>query len=54
MLGTDRPTGANADTHDLRGPRPGTKILHDLRATAATFMVEAGWASTEMLRTNLG
>lgn len=33
--------------------RPGTKVLHDLRATAATFMVEAG-ASTETLRMNLG
>lgn len=33
--------------------RPGTKVLHDLRATAATFMVEAG-ASTETLRTNMG
>ena len=33
--------------------RPGTKVLHDLRATAATFMVEAG-ASTETLRSNLG
>lgn len=33
--------------------RPGTKMLHDLRATAATFMIEAG-ASTETLRFNLG
>jgi len=33
--------------------RPGTKVLHDLRATAATFMVEAG-ASTETLRMNMG
>ena len=33
--------------------RPGTKVLHDLRATAATFMVEAG-ASTETLRINMG
>jgi integrase len=37
----------------LLDDRPGTKVLHDLRATAATFMVEAG-ASTETLRTNLG
>jgi len=33
--------------------RPGTKVLHDLRATAASFMVDAG-ASTETLRMNLG
>ena len=33
--------------------RPGTKVLHDLRATAATFMLETG-ASMETLRTNLG
>jgi hypothetical protein len=37
----------------LLDDRPGTKVLHDLRARAATFMVEAG-ASTETLRTNLG
>jgi integrase len=33
--------------------RPGTKVLHDLRATAASFMVDAG-ASSETLRSNLG
>jgi hypothetical protein len=33
--------------------RPGTKMLHDLRAAAVTFMIEAG-ASTETLRFNLG
>ena len=33
--------------------RPGTKVLHDLRATAATFMLETG-ASMETLRMNLG
>lgn len=33
--------------------RPGTKVLHDLRATAASFMVDAG-ASTETLQANLG
>ena len=33
--------------------RPGTKVLHDLRATAATFMLETG-ASMETLRSNLG
>lgn len=37
----------------LLDDRPGTKAVHDLRATAATFMVEAG-ASTGTLRTNLG
>ena len=37
----------------LLDDRPGTKVLQDLRATAATFMVEAR-ASTETLRTNLG
>ena len=38
---------------DLLEDRPRTKVLHDLRATAASFMVDAG-ASTETLRTNLG
>ena len=37
----------------LLDDRPGTKVLHDLRATAASFMVDAG-ASTETLRSNLG
>ena len=37
----------------LLDDRPGTKVLHDLRATAANFMVDAG-ASTETLRSNLG
>ncbi len=37
----------------LLDDRPGTKVLHDLRATAATFMLETG-ASIETLRTNLG
>ncbi len=41
------------ETTGLLDGRPGTKVLHDLRATAATFMVESG-ASMETLRTNLG
>ena len=41
------------ETSGLLDERPGTKVLHDLRATAASFMVDAG-ASMETLRTNLG
>jgi integrase len=37
----------------LLDDRPGTKVLHDLRVTAASFMVDAG-ASTDTLRANLG
>jgi integrase len=41
------------ESSGLLDDRPGTKVLHDLRATAASFMVDAG-ASTETLRANLG
>lgn len=41
------------DKAGLLEDRPGTRVLHDLRATAASFMADAGFG-TDTLQSNLG